>query len=81
MAAGQGMKEEDLADLGHNKDFRLSPKSSKKQLKGWETGLVPRSPFFFFFFPIQKCGLPRGQKMEVGSQWIWGHQLGGYCDS
>ena len=50
MAAGQGMKEEDLADLGHNKDFRLSPKSSKKQLKGWETGLVPRSLFFFFFF-------------------------------
>lgn len=63
MAAGQGMKEESLANLGHSKDFRLYPKSSKKQLKGWEAGICQDN---LFFFPLQKCSWHCGQWMGDG---------------
>lgn len=53
MAAGQGMKGGSLANLDHSKDFRLYPKSSKKQLKGWEAGICQDNLFFFFFFPSE----------------------------
>lgn len=66
MAAGQGMKGGSLANLDHSKDFRLYPKSSKKQLKGWEAGICQDNLFFFFFFSLQKCSWHCGQWMGDG---------------